>query len=130
MGAASDDVDETDQPVRGRGGGGLNEALLAKAAEAKLLRTGRVRADTTVSRRTWPIRRTRDRLRKAAGKLVRAARAVQAAGGAPDTAMTDRRGRRRGGCGRSPPSWTAGTGGTGTGPVGSHAPADDAAAAN
>jgi IS5 family transposase len=27
---------------------GLNEALLAKAAGAKLLRTGRVRADTTV----------------------------------------------------------------------------------
>src|SRR3981189_2903789 len=27
---------------------GLNEALLAKAAEAKVLRTGRVRADTTV----------------------------------------------------------------------------------
>ena len=27
---------------------GLNEALLAKAAEAKLLRTNRVRADTTV----------------------------------------------------------------------------------
>ena len=29
---------------------GLNEALLAQAAAAKLLRTGRVRADTTVSR--------------------------------------------------------------------------------
>ena len=27
---------------------GLNEALLAKAAEAKLLRTNRIRADTTV----------------------------------------------------------------------------------
>ena len=29
---------------------GLNEALLVKAAEAKLLRTNKVRADTTVVR--------------------------------------------------------------------------------
>ena len=47
-GAASDDVDEAEHPVRERGGAGLNEALLAKAAEAKVLRTNRVRADTTV----------------------------------------------------------------------------------
>lgn len=32
---------------------GLNEALLAKAAEAKLLRCTRIRVDTTVCRRTW-----------------------------------------------------------------------------
>jgi transposase, IS5 family len=35
---------------------GLNEALLAKAAAAKLLRTNEVRADTTWWRPTWPIR--------------------------------------------------------------------------
>jgi IS5 family transposase len=37
---------------------GLNEALLAKAAEAKLLRTSRLRVDTTVVRPTWPTRPT------------------------------------------------------------------------
>ena len=35
---------------------GLNEALLAKAAAAKLLRTDKVRADTTVVEAAWPIR--------------------------------------------------------------------------
>ena len=35
---------------------GLNEALLAKAAAAKLLRTDKVRADTTVVALRWPIR--------------------------------------------------------------------------
>jgi IS5 family transposase len=38
---------------------GLNEALLAKAAEAKLLRTGRLRADTTVVAANVSIRPTR-----------------------------------------------------------------------
>ena len=37
---------------------GLNEALVAKAAEAKLLRTTRVRVDTTWCPRTWRIRPT------------------------------------------------------------------------
>ena len=35
---------------------GLNEALLAKAVAAKLLRTDKVRADTTVVELRWPIR--------------------------------------------------------------------------
>ena len=44
VGVASDDVDEADHPVRVGGGRRLNEALLAKAAEAKLLRaSGSVR---------------------------------------------------------------------------------------
>ncbi len=40
---------------------GLNEALLAKAVQAKVLRINRLRGDTTLrwSRRTWPIRRIR-----------------------------------------------------------------------
>src|SRR4051794_38959732 len=37
---------------------GCNEALLAKAAQAKLLRTTRLRADTTSSPPTWPTRPT------------------------------------------------------------------------
>ena len=47
-GAASDDVDEDHHPLRAGGVDGLNEALLAKAVEAKVLKTNRVRADTTV----------------------------------------------------------------------------------
>jgi IS5 family transposase len=71
---------------------GLNEALWAKASAAKLLRTTRVRADTTVIPANVAYPADSGLLAKAAGKLVRAARRVQAAGGAPATAMTDCRG--------------------------------------
>jgi transposase, IS5 family len=47
-GAASDHADEADHALRCRPVDGLNEALLPKAVEAKLLRTTRLRADTTV----------------------------------------------------------------------------------
>ena len=70
---------------------GLNEALWAKAAGQKLLRTARVRADTTVIPANVAYPTDSGLLAKAVGKLVRAARRVQAAGGAPATAMTDRR---------------------------------------
>jgi IS5 family transposase len=70
---------------------GLNEALWAKAAGQKLLRTGRVRADTTVIAANMPYPTDAGLLAKAVGKLVRAARRVQAAGGAAGTVMTDRR---------------------------------------
>ena len=70
---------------------GLNEALLAKAAGAKLLRTARVRADTTVIPANVAYPTDSGLLAKAVGKLVRTARRVQAAGGATGTVMTDRR---------------------------------------
>jgi transposase, IS5 family len=70
---------------------GLNEALWAKAAQAKLLRTARVRADTTVISANVAYPTDVGLLAKAVGKLVRTARRVQAAGGATGTAMTDRR---------------------------------------
>ena len=70
---------------------GLNEALLAKAAGAKLLRTARVRTDTTVIGANVAYPTDCGLLAKAVGKLVRAARRVQAAGGAAGTVMTDRR---------------------------------------
>jgi IS5 family transposase len=70
---------------------GLNEALLAKAAGAKLLRTARVRADTTVIPADVAYPTDSGLLARAVGKLVRAARRVQAAGGAAGTVMTDRR---------------------------------------
>ena len=70
---------------------GLNEALRAKAAGARLLRTARVRADTTVIAANVAYPTDAGLLAKAVGKLVRAARRVQAAGGATGTAMRDRR---------------------------------------
>ena len=70
---------------------GLNEALWAKAAGAKLLRTARVRADTTVICANVAYPTDSGLLAKAVGRLVRIARRVQAAGGATGTVMTDRR---------------------------------------
>jgi transposase, IS5 family len=70
---------------------GLNEALLAKAAGQKLLRTGRVRTDTTVIPANVAYPTDSGLLARAVGKLVRTARRVQAAGGATGTVMTDRR---------------------------------------
>ena len=70
---------------------GLNEALLARAAGAKLLRTARVRADTTVIGANVAYPTDCGLLARAVGKLVRAARRVRAAGGAAGTVMTDRR---------------------------------------
>jgi IS5 family transposase len=70
---------------------GLNEALLAKAAGAKLLRTARVRADTTVIPANVAYPTDSGLLARAVGKLVRTARRVQAAGGATGTVMADRR---------------------------------------
>jgi IS5 family transposase len=70
---------------------GLNEALWAKAAGQKLLRTARVRADTTVIGANVAYPTDSGLLARAVGKLVRTARRVQAAGGATGTVMTDRR---------------------------------------
>ena len=79
---------------------GLNEALWAKAAGAKLLRTGRVRADTTVIGANVAYPTDAGLLAKAVSKLVRAARRVKAAGGAAGT-VDDRpaAGRRPAGAG-------------------------------
>jgi transposase, IS5 family len=70
---------------------GLNEALWAKAVAAKLLRTSRVRADTTVICANVAYPTDSGLLARAVGKLVRTARRVQVAGGATGTVMTDRR---------------------------------------
>jgi transposase, IS5 family len=70
---------------------GLNEALLAKAAGQKLLRTARVRTDTTVIPANVAYPTDSGLLAKAVGKMTRAGRRVQAAGGATATVMTDRR---------------------------------------
>jgi len=79
---------------------GLAEALLARAAGQKLLRTARVRADTTVIGANVAYPADAGLLAKAVGKLVRAARRVQAAG----------RGDRDGDDGPAAGCWPAGAG--------------------
>jgi hypothetical protein len=66
----------------------LNEALLAKAAGRKLLRTARVRADTTVIAANVAYPTDSGLLARAVGKLTRTVRRVQAAGGATGSVMT------------------------------------------
>jgi IS5 family transposase len=69
---------------------GCNEALLAKAAEAKLLRTGRLRADTTVVPADVAYPTDSGLLAKAIVRITAAGRRVQAAGGATRSRMRDR----------------------------------------
>jgi IS5 family transposase len=71
---------------------GLNETLWAKAAGAKLLRTGRVRADTTVIAANVVYPTDAGLLAKAVGKLVRAARRVRRRTGKVPRAVTADRG--------------------------------------
>ena len=69
---------------------GLNEALLAKAAEAKLLRTTRLRADTTVVPADVAYPTDSGLLAKAIRRIAATGRRVQAAGGATRTRVRDR----------------------------------------
>jgi len=69
---------------------GCNEALLAKAAEAKLLRTSRLRADTTVVPANVAYPTDSGLLAKAVRRIAVTGRRVQAAGGATRTRLRDR----------------------------------------
>jgi IS5 family transposase len=70
---------------------GLNEALLAKAATAKLLRTDKVRADTTVIAAAVAYPTDSGLLAKAIGSMARSVARIKAAGGATRTRSRDRR---------------------------------------
>jgi IS5 family transposase len=70
---------------------GLNEALLAKETGQKLLRTARLRADTTVIPANVAYPTDSGLLASAVGKIARAVRRVQAAGAATRTRARDRR---------------------------------------
>jgi transposase, IS5 family len=70
--------------------GGLNEALLAKAAEAKLLRITRLRADTTVVPANVSYPTDSSLLAKAVRRIAVTGRRIQAAGGAIRTKVRDR----------------------------------------
>jgi transposase, IS5 family len=69
---------------------GLNEALLAKAAEAKLLRCARVRVDTTVVPANVAYPTDSGLLAKAVRRIAATGRRIQAAGGAVRTKLRDR----------------------------------------
>jgi IS5 family transposase len=69
---------------------GLNEALLAKATEAKVLRTTRLRADTTVVPSNVSYPTDSGLLAKAIGRLAATQKRIQAAGGATRTKVRDR----------------------------------------
>ena len=70
--------------------GGLNEALLAKAAGQKLLRTARVRADTTVIPANVAYPTDSGLLARAVRRIAATGRRIQAAGGATRTRVRDR----------------------------------------
>jgi IS5 family transposase len=69
----------------------LNEALLVKAAAAKLLRVNRVRADTTVVGADVAYPTDSGLLAKAVGQISRTVKRIKAAGGARRTLSRDRR---------------------------------------
>ena len=90
-GAAPDHVDEDHHPLRDDAVTGLNEALLTKAAAAKLLRTDKVRADTTVIAAAVAYPTDSGLLAKAIGTMARTMGRIKAAGGATRTSARDRR---------------------------------------
>src|SRR5215472_7536357 len=69
---------------------GLNETLLAKAAEAKLLRTNRIRVDTTVVCANVAYPTDSSLLAKAMRRIGATARRIRGAGGATRTKFRDR----------------------------------------
>ena len=69
---------------------GLNDALLAQAADARLLRTHRLRADTTVVPSNVSYPSDSGLLAKAIRRIAVTGRRIQAAGGATRTRVTDR----------------------------------------
>jgi transposase, IS5 family len=70
---------------------GLNEALLAKAAGAKLLRTNKVRADTTVVEADVGYPTDTGLLAKAVGSMARCVERIKTTGAATRTRVRDRR---------------------------------------
>jgi IS5 family transposase len=68
----------------------LNEALLARAAEARVLKTNRVRADTTVIEANVAYPSDSSLLAKGVAKIVRLARKIQGQGLATRTPVIDR----------------------------------------
>jgi IS5 family transposase len=73
----------------------LNETLIAKAVEQRLVKTNRVRADTTVVEADVKYPTDSGLLTKAVGKAARLIERIQTAGAASRTTVTDRVGEAR-----------------------------------
>ena len=69
---------------------GLNEALLAKAVEAKVLRTSKIRVDTTVVPANVAYPTDSGLLARAINRIASTGRRIRAAGGAARTKLRDR----------------------------------------
>ena len=69
---------------------GLNEALLAKAVEAKVVRTAKIRIDTTVVPANVAYPTDSGLLARAVNRIATTARRIRAAGGAARTKLRDR----------------------------------------
>ena len=69
---------------------GLNEALLAKAVEAKVVRTAKIRVDTTVVPANVAYPTDSGLLAKAINRIAQTGRRIHAAGGAVRTKLRDR----------------------------------------
>jgi IS5 family transposase len=69
---------------------GLNEAPLAKAVEAKVVRTAKIRVDTTVIPANVAYPTDSGLLAKAINRIAATGRRIQAAGGAVRTKLRDR----------------------------------------
>ena len=69
---------------------GLNEALIAKAVDAKLVRTSKIRIDTTVVPANVAYPTDSGLLAKAVKRIANTGRRIQAAGGAVRTRVRDR----------------------------------------
>ena len=69
---------------------GLNETLLAKAAQAKLLRTTRIRVDTTVVAANVAYPTDSGLLARAIGRIAATGKRIRAAGGAVRIRVRDR----------------------------------------
>ena len=69
---------------------GLNEALVAKAVEAKLVRCNRIRVDTTVVPANVAYPTDSGLLAKAVNRIAATGRRIRAAGGATRTKVRDR----------------------------------------
>jgi len=90
-GAAPNDVDEAGPTGAGSTAvDGLNRALLAKAVEAKVARTNKVRADTTVVPANVAYPTDSGLLAKAVRRIGVSVKRIHAAGGAVRTQVRDR----------------------------------------
>ena len=69
---------------------GLNEALLAKAVAAKMLRTSKIRVDTTVVPANVAYPTDSGLLARAINRIAATGRRIRAAGGAARTQLRDR----------------------------------------